>query len=245
LKPMARSRSSCLAYHRVGEFPEDKTAIGVAAFRGQMACIAAKFEIVRLDRFESAARNTMALTFDDGWADNYHAAFPILIELKSTATIFLTTGNIDRDPRYLTWKQVREMADAGITFGGHTCTHPHLSRLKPQDAYEEILGCKKKIEDEIGREVKCFSYPFSDLNARVEGMLMLAGFKCACLTEPGSAQPSGIIPTIRRAGIYATTHPILFRLKLSPAGRKCIERARSVARMLSGTQSSQVQQWSH
>ena len=144
-------------------------------------------------------------------------------DFKFTATIFLSTRGIERDPRFLTWKQVREMADAGITFGGHTCTHPDLTRLNPGQAYEEISGCRKQIEDRLVFPSMASAIPTCPQRLRIEDMVLRAGFRFACLTDPASAEPTGVLPTIRRAGIYATTTPLLFRMKLSPLGNRCID----------------------
>ncbi len=239
--------SLCVAYHRIGRAIGDSITVGTAAFRRQLGILAGKVvhnqlslgswkELhgqcsvsgVRACSTLATAPTTVYLTFDDGWEDNYSTAFPILAGLGIRAAIFLCTDLIGRDPRYLTWPQVREMARAGFAFGGHTRTHPHLTRLSRADALDEIEGCRKRIEDELGGPAEWFSYPFSDVNQEVEEFVLACGFKYACLTYPFAFRPSGIIPTMLRVGIYNTTGPLLFRVKLSRTGNRWLERTRAL-----------------
>lgn len=60
---------------------------------------------------------------------------------------------------WLTWDMVRELRDAGMEIGGHTVDHPVLARL-PEDAQrDQISGCARRIEAELDRPMRMFSYP--------------------------------------------------------------------------------------
>lgn len=59
----------------------------------------------------------------------------------------------------MSWDQAREMADAGMTLGGHTSTHPILSRMTPTDARRDIADGLDRIREEVGRAVVSFAYP--------------------------------------------------------------------------------------
>ena len=63
------------------------------------------------------------------------------------------------DQVMLTWPQVKEMADNGMTIGGHTTTHLNLPNADPIDAEKEIVECKRQIQAHTGKEVLHFSYP--------------------------------------------------------------------------------------
>ena len=69
------------------------------------------------------------------------------------------------------WDQVREMQKGGIEFGAHTVHHPILTNIPSEQAREEIVGSKHRIEEEVGGPVLGFAYPngqASDLNEKIE-----------------------------------------------------------------------------
>jgi peptidoglycan/xylan/chitin deacetylase (PgdA/CDA1 family) len=59
----------------------------------------------------------------------------------------------------ISWDQAREMSDAGMAFGGHTRSHPILSRMSPADARSDMADGLDRIREELGRAVVAFAYP--------------------------------------------------------------------------------------
>jgi CelD/BcsL family acetyltransferase involved in cellulose biosynthesis/peptidoglycan/xylan/chitin deacetylase (PgdA/CDA1 family) len=91
-----------LMFHRVNDDSDPFFhALPSRLFRAQMEYIARNFRVVSLDDLwranhpENGCKYSVALTFDDGYRDNYLHAFPILRELGLPATIFLATGYIE------------------------------------------------------------------------------------------------------------------------------------------------------
>lgn len=106
------------------------------------------------------------ITFDDGYAANYHEIFPILKRYDAKMTIFLVT----RTGRCITRDMVREMSDSGLVkFESHTITHPNLEEISA-DAERlagELRDSKAAIEEITGKPVAAIAYPGGRHNDKV------------------------------------------------------------------------------
>ena len=101
------------------------------------------------------------LTFDDGYKNNYEELFPLLQKYNMKATIFVVTGNLDKNPNFLTWDQAREMVQSGlVAIESHTVTHPDLDVQSRERQLQELEESQAKILEEIGipSQVLCFSH---------------------------------------------------------------------------------------
>jgi peptidoglycan/xylan/chitin deacetylase (PgdA/CDA1 family) len=95
-----------------------------------------------------------------------------------------TTGSgrapaIVSDTLWMNWDQATEIADAGMTIGAHTVSHPVLANLPAEEQLFEILESRLVIEQEIGRPVTAFSYPVGrrdSFNADTRNAVSQAGF---------------------------------------------------------------------
>jgi peptidoglycan/xylan/chitin deacetylase (PgdA/CDA1 family) len=283
-----RRKRNCqiLTYHRINDdgdhfFP----AISLRSFEQQMSVLANNFTVCALDELiervkcDDLPESAVAVTFDDGYRDNYTNAFPILKRYSVPATMFLATdvigtcrqlwhdevfaafretraselldcglGNrtlsltslptklqaqteilkylwsLDRVARelaigrlrnalyvdetsqtiarlMLTWEEVSEMYRSGIQFGAHTGSHPALSKLKPEDAREEIRRSKSAIEKVLSATVNTFAYPsgrHGDFTATSKALVKEAGFNCALTTIFGNNEAGMDLYEMRR-----------------------------------------------
>lgn len=83
---------------------------------------------------------------------------------------------------WMTWDHVREMHAHGMQFGGHTVSHPVLSRVSADEELFEVVECKLRIEAELGGPVTAFSYPVGQpdsYDVRTKSCLDDAGYEYA------------------------------------------------------------------
>lgn len=131
-----------LAYHRVTSLVQDpfKLIVPPARFREQLAFIKDSLPVLRFeDDWSKVRRPSVVVTFDDGYADNFYEALPILEELGIPATFFVATGNIGT-PREFWWDELERLAlskgGAGKPF---TLRQPKGDRTWPTSTGEERL----------------------------------------------------------------------------------------------------------
>lgn len=136
----------------------------------------------------------VVVTFDDGFADFYTDALPILKRHDVAATLYLTTDYIGRTSRWLasegegerlmlSWEQVREVDDSGIECGAHTCSHPQLDTLTLAAARDEIAGSKSVLEAKLGKAVLSFAYPYGYHSPAVKHLVGQLGFTSTCAVK--------------------------------------------------------------
>ncbi|MGH9792702.1 MAG: polysaccharide deacetylase family protein, partial [Candidatus Acidiferrales bacterium] len=156
-----------LTYHSISE-GDSPLKISSALFAEQMAWLTANASVIALDqlvgqRTGQIDRRNVILTFDDGYADFYTHAAPVLLRLKLPAIVFLPTAYVGRtngwpgqpgwvkEEPLMTWDQIKELANAGMEFGSHTVNHPDVTQLAPADLERELAESKREIEQRTGR----------------------------------------------------------------------------------------------
>lgn len=169
---------------------------------------------------------SVVITFDDGYMDFYHTAWPLLRERGMTATVFVVTGQLDginlwdRDKgeapeQLLTRQQVRELAADGVEFGGHSHSHADLTSLEGRALKLEIIGCQKVLSDLLGRPARTFSYPYGLHNSRVRRAVAAAGFTTAVTIRPGMLDNGSDLLAVPRIIVKRSDDRLDFALKLT------------------------------
>jgi peptidoglycan/xylan/chitin deacetylase (PgdA/CDA1 family) len=120
------------------------------------------------------------------------------------------------------WHGAREMAANGVAIGGHTCTHPILTRVNIEIAREEIVRSKSDVEREIGAPALGFAYPnggLTDFDERVVAAVRDAGYPTAFTLVPGPARSREVVAEpLRIRRIYVHHGDGLSRFAAKVAG---------------------------
>jgi peptidoglycan/xylan/chitin deacetylase (PgdA/CDA1 family) len=219
-----------LFYHRVSD-DRDELAVPPRHFREQMDFLASEgyrvVDVVQAADLLTAGElqtRTLGLSFDDGYLDVAKLALPILAERGFRATVFVSTGVIDRTaavtwyrhpPALLSWDQIVQLDREGIlTFEAHSVTHPNLLRLDAEKARAEIAGSKVALEARLGRPVAAFSYPAGLFEQRERELVREAGYTVAVSCEPGVNLPGTDRFALCRRQIDARDRLLDFRAKV-------------------------------
>jgi len=142
-------------------------------------------ELVQLIRTNKPMpRKSAVITFDDGYQDNYTNAYKILMKYGYPAIMFIPSDLVGNEG-YLTWEQVREMADYGIAFGSHTRHHEYLPDLNEADQRNEIFESKRILERRLARSVNYLAYPIGGFSDAIKKQVRSAGYIGAAATNRG------------------------------------------------------------
>lgn len=123
----------------------------------------------------------VVITLDDGYADLYTTAYPILAAHAFKAVAYIVSGFVGQ-PRYVTAGQVVELDRNGIEIASHTVDHANLARSSFASTMRELVDSKRWLEHLLGHPVLDFAYPSGQFNAQVVAEVQQAGYDTAVTT---------------------------------------------------------------
>jgi peptidoglycan/xylan/chitin deacetylase (PgdA/CDA1 family) len=127
----------------------------------------------------------VVLTFDDGYADLYTAAYPILQAHKFKAVAYIVTSFVGQ-ARYVTSAQVVEMDHHGIQIASHTVDHANVAKASLYWAKVQLAASKTWLENLTGHSVVDFAYPSGQYSASAIVALQATGYDTATTELPGT-----------------------------------------------------------
>lgn len=142
----------------------------------------------------------VALTFDDGYADNMQAA-ALLADRGMTATWFAVSAALGSKAVWadcgalMTRTHIRELHAAGHEIGSHTRTHPRLDTADEHTLRAEVDGSRRELEDILGAAVTTFAYPYGRWSDAARAAVAKAGYRFAASCRGGAVR-SGLDPLL-------------------------------------------------
>jgi len=129
----------------------------------------------------------IVLTFDDGYKDALTHALPLLQTYGFTGEFFvLATPAHFEAPAYMTWDEIRVMADAGMSIQAHGRDHYDLTGRDYDFLVYQVLGAREAVEAHTGKPATFFCYPSGRHDASVEAVVASAGYLGAVTTAWGT-----------------------------------------------------------
>ena len=226
-----RSHATVLVYHRVSDEFQDGITVGIEQFENQLKLLRRDHDIVDLpelfaSRSTARKRPCVAITFDDGYADNRLAAL-ILRRFGIPCTFFVSTrivgstnpfphdmARLGRHVATLSSSDISMMSGWGFHFGNHTASHANLAQIPVALAIQEIETGRSDLQRMHGESVasQWLAYPFGgrgDLTEAVHSELPGLGIT-ACLSAFGGTNPPPCDPMrVCRQGVnyqYSLLH---------------------------------------
>lgn len=200
-----------LNYHKVDDMPIS-LSVSPEQFDQQMAYLQSEgYETITMDQlvanFEQGEKlppKPLMITFDDGYADNYTNAYPILKKYGFQATIFVITDFLDRYPNYITWNQAKEMQNNGIKIASHTLQHKSLIELDDATIRNELSGSAAAINYHLGKQTQYFAYPTGTYNLHIADIVRECGYQAAFTIKYGNVNKASNIYALERVPVFRT-----------------------------------------
>ncbi len=218
-----------LTYHKIADEPENSFTVKTAHFREHMRYLSDHCNVQRMeDILEFVARGsrpetgTVAVTFDDGYREAAYEVAETLQHRRIPATFYVVTGVLDNEVElpsgpYLTWHEVKQMADAGLSIGSHTVSHPSLGEIRRSAVEKELAISGERIAEELGSFPVGLAYPYGtlrDFSRETAGIAGRVGYRYAVTAIHGLNQPACDPFLLRRTTVGAGDGLRTFRLIL-------------------------------
>lgn len=201
-------RITVLLYHRVSDDARDNLTVGIAQFERQMALLSRHCDVLSLQQVLDAGtlaqspRPRVAVTFDDGYQDNYTHAAPILERHRIPCAFFVSTGIVNSDRRFphdvrrgnpvipvMSWDQLRDLRARHFEIGSHSVSHIDCAAEPESVVTDELTRSVQDLVRELNEPILAFAYPYGGRQhmtpARLERVKQ-AGYT-ACLSAFGGS----------------------------------------------------------
>lgn len=199
-----------LMYHSISDTdPNNSLLVPVKQFEEQVKWLKESgFTPMLLDDVIQAyttgyvPKRPVAITFDDGYADNYTEAYRILKQYNMKATFFIITNNTDIDSYYMNSSMLNEMKNAGMGIENHTSRHIEFTNIPREEKANVINEGREKLKEKVGVDSKYVCYPVGKYDEETIEVEKELGIKGAVTTEYGISSLSDGVYSLKRVRIF-------------------------------------------
>jgi peptidoglycan/xylan/chitin deacetylase (PgdA/CDA1 family) len=223
--PDQADRRVVLCYHSVDPHPS-YLGLTPELFDAHLAWLGANCRVLPLDELVAGPQPGggpyVAITFDDGYADNHAHALPLLRARGMPASFFVAVGFLERDRdvmahlaevwrrpsdqlQPLSWEQVAELRGAGMSIGSHTWSHRNLAELPAEAVEADLSRSRAVLERRLAEPVRTIAYPWGKLgrhvNAGTFAAARRAGFELGLISLPRAVSDHDDPMRVARLGV--------------------------------------------
>ena len=168
-----------LQYHHVSDLTPASTSISPKQFEAHLQYLKDNnFSVIPLSELIEAIKKqkplqdkTVVITFDDAYTDILENGKPLLDKFDYPYTLYINPGIINKGSKsYLSWQQIKAMADDGMLVANHGLYHDSVAR-KPdnismqdwiQKQGEDLLKSEQIIKEQTGQNWRYYAYPYGE-----------------------------------------------------------------------------------
>lgn len=207
-----------LCYHQVTEDEQDGLAAQLRHLGRYGDFIDADTATDRLAAGWPARERAFLVTFDDGYANTFAVARPVLKALGVPGIVFLISDWIDAPPNYppglegrvapterlyMTRAEIAAWCADGLDVGSHTATHSRLSRLPRERVADELVRSRRDLSRLTGREIRHFACPWGVIDSdflpdRDPALALEAGYRTFFTTRRDHGRGPADFPLLPR-----------------------------------------------
>lgn len=190
---LAADSAVVLMYHRFGEDRYPSTSIRIEQFEAQLQHLKERnYAVVPLATVLAAVNGgsdlpegAVAITIDDAYRSVYDVAFPRLREYGFAFTVFVNTDAVDDGKAaYMSWAQMREMAEHGASYANHGASHTSFIEIRDgetdDDRLERVRADVEKgwrrLSEELDPLPGAFAYPYGEYDTATANLLRDLGY---------------------------------------------------------------------
>jgi peptidoglycan/xylan/chitin deacetylase (PgdA/CDA1 family) len=154
----------------------------------------------------------VVITIDDGYADVYTLAYPILRRYGFSATAFVVSSRVGaasdwpgppelHGRRLMSWQQLGALHRGGLRLGAHTLSHPRLAGLPAERVAAELQGARTEIERRLQVSPLTLAFPYGEFDPAAQLLAEQAGYEASCGVAPGLNSALTPLHALRRTEV--------------------------------------------
>jgi peptidoglycan/xylan/chitin deacetylase (PgdA/CDA1 family) len=235
LSVCAAEHAVILMYHHISHGTPPSTSVTPEQFDTHLDYLAENgYQVWPLEKIVNHLRDrqafpdkVVAITVDDAYISVYREGWPRLRARGWPLTVFVATDPVDQGlPAMMSWAQMREMAESGVTFANHSRRHDYLVRRRPgEDATQwrtrvrdDLLHAQSRLQQELGSAPPLFAWPYGEYDTALQQLVAELGYT-AFGQQSGPAGPHSdrlALPRFPMAVAYAAIDEVRDKLQTRP-----------------------------